>query len=126
MSFGIQEHIMEAGKKRVRRTAEERLTDLERKRQEILEKQRKMLAKIEEQKQRLAESPSARKASLENQKRFEQAARKLAPDWDHRHFIAVIQEAVEHGINAEAMAEKGEALLAEYGKSRRGRRPKNA
>jgi sugar diacid utilization regulator len=116
---------MEEKKTRHRRSTEELLADLERKRQELLVKQRETLAKIEEQKQRLAKKPTAQKAAMENQKRFEHAARKLAPDWDHRHFIAVIQEAVEHGIDADAMAEKGEALLAENGKGRRGRRPKN-
>jgi GMP synthase-like glutamine amidotransferase len=116
---------MEEKKTRHRRSTEELLADLERKRQELLVKHREALAKIEEQKQRLAKSPATRKAAMENQKRFEHAARKLAPDWDHRHFIAVIQEAVEHGIDADAMAKKGEALLAEHGKGRRGRRPKN-
>lgn len=117
---------MEQVTTRRRRSAEERLADLERKRQEILEKQREMLAKIDEQKKRLANRPALRKALQENQKRFERAARKLAPDWDHRHFIAIIHEAVERGIDADAMAEKGEALLIEHGKSRRGRRPRSA
>jgi chromosome segregation ATPase len=116
---------MEAKKTRHRRTAEERLEDLERKRQEVLARQREILAKIDAEKQRLTRSPTLRKVEMENQKRFERAVRKLAPDWDHRHFIVLIQEAVERGIDADAMAEKGEALLAEHGKSRRGRRPRN-
>jgi len=110
--------------RRRRRSAEERLADLERKRQEILAKQREMLSRIEEQKQRLTKSPVLRKAAQENQKRFERAVQRLAPDWDHRHFIAVISDAVERGIDANAMAEKGEAILAEHGKARRGRKPR--
>ena len=114
---------MEATKlSRRRRTAEERLADLERKRLEVLEKQREMLARIEEQKRRLTNRGAMRKARLEDQKRFENAVQRIAPEWDHRHFIAVIAEAVERGVDADGLAEKGAALLLEHGKSRRGRR----
>jgi hypothetical protein len=111
-------------KKRNRRTAEERLADLERQKMELLEKQKAALAKIEEQKKKLAGKGAAGKTNLENQKRFERAVKVIAPDLDHRHFIALIAEGVERGID-EAMAEKGEALLQEHGKGRRGRRPKS-
>jgi len=116
---------MEEKKKRHRRTAEERLAELDRQRQELLEKQKAALAKIEEQKRKLSEKGTVGKANLENQKRFERAVKAIAADLDHRHFVAIIAEAVEKGIDADALAEKGEALLQEHGKSRRGRRPKS-
>jgi len=116
---------MEAKQTRRRRTAEERLEDLERKRQEVLARQREILAKIDAEMQKLTRSPALRKVEMENQKRFERAVRKLAPDWDHRHFIVLIQEAVERGIDADALAEKGQSLLEELGKATRGRRPRN-
>jgi len=102
--------------KRRRRTAEERLADLEAKRQQMEAKLREQLAKIDEQ----------RKAQMENQKRFERAVQKIAPDLDHRHFIAIIADAVESGFDTDAMADRGESLLQEHGKARRGRRPRSA
>ena len=121
-----EEYVMAEEKKtRHRRSAEERLADLERKRQEILAKQREILSRIDEEKRRLTQSPAMRKAAQENQKRFERALRRLAPDWDHRHFIAVIADAVERGIDADAMAQKGEDILEEHGKARRGRKPRH-
>ena len=117
---------MQTERKRHRRTAEERLADLEAKRQQTEARLREQLAKIDEQKRRLAQSPAVRKTQMENQKRFERALQKLAPDLDHRHFIAIIADAVDGGFNADALAEKGEALLAEHGKARRGRRPRSA
>jgi predicted phage gp36 major capsid-like protein len=113
-------------KTRRRRTAEERLADLERQKLELIEKQKAALAKIEEQKERLANKKSVRKEDLENQKRFERAVRIVAPGLDHRHFIAILAEAMEIGVDQDALAQKGEALLEEHGKARRGRRPKSA
>ncbi|AIA55639.1 hypothetical protein [Acidithiobacillus caldus] len=112
--------------KRRRRTAEERLADLEAKRQQMEAKLREQLAKIDEEKRRLAGSPSLRKAQMENQKRFERAVQEIAPDLDHRHFIAIIADAVESGFDTDAMADRGESLLQEHGKARRGRRPRSA
>ncbi len=110
---------------RRRRSVEERIADLERKRQEVLEKQRAALAKIEEEKKRLAQTPAVRKTQMEHQRRFERAVQAIAGDLDHRHFIAIIAEAVDRGVDADALAEKGEALLATHGKGRRGRKPRN-
>lgn len=110
-------------KKRVRRTAEERLADLERKRLEVLEKQKAALAKIEEQQKRLLEKKSTRKEELEQQKRFLRAVQVLAPEWEYAHFLAAVEMALAQG-NAEKLAERGAALLEEHGKPRRGRRPK--
>lgn len=111
-------------KKRVRRTAEQRLADLEQKRLEILEKQRAALAKIEEAQRRLTENRGNRKEILERQKRFERAAKVLAPEWDHRHFIAAAEVVLAQEANAEELLARGEALLEEHGKARRGRRPR--
>ncbi len=118
------ESVMEEKKRRHRRTAEERLADLERKRLEALEKHKQMLEKIEEEKRRLSNMGSLRKMRVEQQRRFQNAVLQLFPDWDYRHFIAVIADMSEQKPDMEALAEKGEALLNAHGKSRRGRRPK--
>ncbi|AUW32882.1 hypothetical protein A5904_07980 [Acidithiobacillus caldus] len=115
---------MEVKQTRRRRTAEERLADLERKRQEVLARQREFIAKIEAEKAKLVRSPVLRKATIENQRRFERAVKQLAPDWDHRHFIVLIQKGIERGIEADSLAERGERLLEQFGKARRGRRAK--
>lgn len=112
-------------KKRVRRTAEQRIADLEKKRLEILEKQRAALAKIEDEQKRLMEKKGDNKEAKEQQKRFERAVRILAPEWDHRHFIAAIEIALQNS-SKEDLEDRGTQLLAEHGKPRRGRRPKMA
>ena len=116
---------MEKSKKiRVRRTAEQRLADLEKKHAEIVERQRAAIAKIEEEKKRLLQTPSVRKDKVDQEIRFARAANVLAPEWDYRHFIAAVEIALNQS-DASVLAERGEALLEEHGKSRRGRRPKN-
>jgi hypothetical protein len=109
-------------KKRIRRTAEQRLADLEKKQAEILERQRAALAKIESAKKKIMQTPAVRKINLEFEKRFGRAAKVIAPEWDHRHYIAAIEKALKE--DAEALLERGKALLEEHGKARRGRRPK--
>lgn len=109
-------------KKRVRRTAEQRLADLEKKHSEIVERQRAAIARIEEQKKRLMQAPSARKDTAEQEKRFARAAYALAPEWDHRHYIAALELALAE--DSETLRNRGEQLLEEHGKPRRGRRPK--
>ena len=116
---------MEATKKRVRRTAEQRLADLEKQQAEILERQRAAIAKIEEEKKKLMQSPSSRKKNLEQEKRFARAASTLAPDWDFRHYIAAIEKVLADSADAADLSVRGEALLAEHGKGKRGRRTKN-
>ncbi|MCR2831037.1 hypothetical protein NR402_12200 [Acidithiobacillus ferrooxidans] len=117
---------METTKKRVRRSAEQRLADLEKKQAEILERQRAALAKIEEARKRLKQSPSTRKETLEQEKRFGRAAQAIAPDWDYRHFIAAIEKVLADTADAADLSVRGEALLEEHGKAKRGRRPKSA
>ncbi|OCX76532.1 hypothetical protein A6M27_01415 [Acidithiobacillus thiooxidans] len=113
---------MTEGKKRVRRSPEQRLADLEKKQAEILERQKAAIAKIDAEKKRLMQSPTARKDRMEQDKRFVRAAQVLAPEWDYRHFIAALEKALQE--DAQALQERGEALLEEHGKARRGRRPK--
>jgi phage gpG-like protein len=113
---------MEATKKYVRRTAEQRLADLEKQQAEIMERQSAALAKIEEEKKKLMQSPSSRKKNLEQEKRFARAA---SPDWDFRHYIAAIEKVLADSADAADLSVRGEALLAEHGKGKRGRRPKN-
>lgn len=109
-------------KKRVRRTPEQRIADLEKKQAELLERQKAAIAKIEAEKKRLMQTPSARKDRMEQEKCFVRAAEVLAPDWDYRHFIAAIEKALQE--DADTLQERGEALLEEHGKPRRGRRPR--
>jgi hypothetical protein len=113
--------MAEESKKRVRRSAEQRLADLEKKHAEIMERQRAAIARIEEQKKRLMQKPSVRKDQVEQGKRFARAAYALAPEWDHRHFIAAIELALAE--DSETLQNRGEKLLEEHGKPRRGRRP---
>ncbi len=110
-------------KKRMRRTAEERLAELERKKQEILARQQEQLARIEQQKRRLTQTPALRKERIENQKRLSRALAQLAPHWDERQVIAAVEKCLSE--DTEALATRGTALLAEHGKARRGRKPKN-
>ncbi|MDD5278037.1 hypothetical protein [Acidithiobacillus sp.] len=111
-------------KKRIRRTAEQRLADLEKKQAEILERQRSAMAKIEEAKKRLLQSPASHKETLEREKRFKRAAAVMVPDWDERHYMAAIEKALHE--DAESLKQRGEALLEEHGKARPGRRPRKA
>ena len=113
---------MPDGKKRVRRSPEQRMADLEKKQTEILERQKAAIAKIEAEKKRLMQSPSARKKNVAQEKRFVRAAQVLAPEWDARHFIAALEKALQE--DPKALQERGEALLEEHGKARRGRRPR--
>ena len=112
---------MEEKKTRVHRTAEQRLADLEKKHAEIVERQRAAIAKIEEEKKRLMQTPSVRKDKVDQEKRFARAVYVLAPEWDYRHFIAAIELALAEDM--ETLQNRGEKLLEEHGKGKRGRRP---
>jgi len=110
-------------KKRIRRTAEQRLADLKKKQAEILERQRTALAKIEAAKKKLMQTPTVQKRNLELEKRFGRAAKVIAPEWDHRHYIAAIEKVLKE--EAEVLLQRGKTLLEKHGKAKRGRRPKN-
>ncbi len=116
----------EEKKRRPRRTAEELLAELERKRLEEMEKHRQTLAKIEAEQRRLSNTSAAKKKRMEQQNRFQNALTRLFPDWDYRHFIAAIMDMAEYGPNMDDLAKKGEALLEEHGKPRRGRPARSA
>lgn len=111
-----------ARKTRVRRTKEQRLADLERKRLEILERQKTMLATIEEQKKALLNKPVFRKEEREKEKRFARALRSFAPDWEYSHVMAAIELALSE--DRDRLQVRGTELLEEHGKPRRGRKPK--
>lgn len=113
-------------KTRVRRTPEQRLADLEKKQAQILERQKVAIAKIAAAKARLMRQPDARKVRLEQERRFAQAVRAIAPDWDYRHVIAAVETVLAKGGNAEALAQRGEVLLQTHGQAKRGRRPSSA
>ena len=110
-------------KTRIRRTVEQRLADLEKKHAEIVERQRAAIAKIEEAKKRLMQKPSVRKNQAEQGKRFARAAQVIAPDWDQRHFIAAVELALAE--DPETLQNRGEELLEEHGKGKRGRQLKS-
>lgn len=115
---------MEEKKTRVRRTVEQRLADLEKKQAEVIARQRAAIAKIEEAKKRLMQKPSVRKDKAEQEKRFARAVQVVAPEWDQRHFIAAIELVLAE--DPETLQNRGEKLLEEHGKARRGRQPRNA
>lgn len=106
--------------KRRRRSAEERLADIERKQAETRAKLEAQLRALEEQKNRLVSTPVSRKAIQERQKRFERAVKAIAPDWDERQLIAAAARAVE--MDAEVLLAEGEALLEQHGQAKRGRK----
>ena len=110
-------------KTRIRRSAEQRLADLEKKQLEIMERQKAAIAKIEVEKKRLLKTPSARKESVEQEKRFARALQVLAPEWDMRHVIAAVELAMAEDMDR--LQDRGEKLLEEHGKAHRGRRPRN-
>ena len=110
-------------KTRIRRSAEQRLADLEKKQLEIMERQKAAIAKIEEQKRRLLQTPSSKKERIEQEKRFARALQALVPEWDMRHVIAAVELAIAEDM--ERLLDRGEKLLEEHGKARRGRRPRN-
>jgi hypothetical protein len=68
------------------------------------------------------QSPSTRKDRVDQEKRFARAAYALAPAWDYRHFIAALELALAE--DHETLKNRGENLLEEHGKGKRGRRPR--
>ncbi|WP_237747351.1 hypothetical protein [Acidithiobacillus thiooxidans] len=109
-------------KTRVRRTPEQRLADLEKKQIEIMERQKAALAKIDEQRKALLNKPVFRKADREKEKRFARALQVFVPEWDYAHVIAAVELAIAEDMDR--LLERGEQLLAEHGKPRKGRRPR--
>ncbi len=116
-------------KKRHRRTAEERLADLEAKRQQTEMRLREQLAKIEAQKRSLQENPRLRREREAQRRALLDRITRLVPEWEPTQILAAVAEVRDHsGGNAaqlQALKERGEQLMQEL-KPKRGRKPRAA
>ncbi len=116
-------------KKRHRRSAEERLADLEEKQRQTELRLREQLAKIEQQKKSLQENPRAKREREALRRSLMDRISRLVPDWEPTQIIAAIAEVRDRvGENSHALQEletRGNALMQEL-KPRRGRRPRSA
>jgi chromosome segregation ATPase len=116
-------------KKRHRRSAEERLADLEEKQRQTEMRLREQLAKIEQQKKSLQENPRAKREREAQRRSLMDRISRLVPDWEPTQIIAAVAEVRNRvGDNSHALKElesQGDALMQEL-KPRRGRRPRSA
>lgn len=116
-------------KKRHRRSAEERLADLEEKQRQTEMRLREQLAKIEQQKKSLQENPRAKREREAQRRSLMDRVSRLVPDWEPAQILAAIAEVRDRvGDNHHALQElesHGNALMQEL-KPRRGRRPRSA
>ncbi|MBE7561891.1 hypothetical protein H7F10_02725 [Acidithiobacillus sp. HP-6] len=116
-------------KKRHRRSAEERLADLEEKQRQTELRLREQLAKIEQQKKSLQENPRAKREREAQRRSLMERISRLVPDWEPTQILAAIAEVRDRvGDNHHALQEldsHGNALMQEL-KPRRGRRPRSA
>ncbi|PKY11964.1 hypothetical protein B1757_01015 [Acidithiobacillus marinus] len=116
-------------KKRHRRSAEERLADLEEKQRQTEMRLREQLAKIEQQKKSLQENPRAKREREAQRRSLMDRISRLVPDWEPTQILAAIAEVRDRvGDNQSALQElesHGNALMQEL-KPRRGRRPRTA
>ncbi|MBU2759875.1 hypothetical protein [Acidithiobacillus sulfurivorans] len=116
-------------KKRHRRSAEERLADLEEKQRQTELRLREQLAKIEQQKKSLQENPRAKREREAQRRSLMDRISRLVPDWEPTQILAAIAEVRDRvGDNHHALQElesHGNALMQEL-KPRRGRRPRSA
>ncbi|MBU2737369.1 hypothetical protein [Acidithiobacillus concretivorus] len=116
-------------KKRHRRSAEERLADLEEKQRQTELRLREQLAKIEQQKKSLQENPRAKREREAQRRSLMDRVSRLVPDWEPTQILAAIAEVRDRvGDNHHALQElesHGNALMQEL-KPRRGRRPRSA
>ncbi|MFA7495198.1 MAG: hypothetical protein AB7C98_04350 [Acidithiobacillus sp.] len=116
-------------KKRHRRSAEERLADLEEKQRQTEMRLREQLAKIEQQKKSLQENPRAKREREAQRRSLMDRISRLVPDWEPAQIVAAVAEVRNRvGDNSHALKElesQGDALMQEL-KPRRGRRPRSA
>ncbi|MCE5387627.1 MAG: hypothetical protein K0041_03490 [Acidithiobacillus sp.] len=116
-------------RKRHRRTAEERLADLEAKRQQLEARMNEQLRKFEEQKRRLQENPKLKRERDAQRRMLVDRISRLANGWEPTQILAAVAEVYERvGQNEaqlQALHQRGEALMQEL-KPRRGRRPRNS
>ncbi len=115
--------------KRHRRTAEERLADLEAKRQQMEARMREQMSKIEEQKRRLQENPKLKRERDAQRRMLVDRISRLANGWEATQILAAVAEVYEKADGNEAkmsaLHARGEELMREL-KPRRGRRPRNS
>jgi len=116
-------------KKRHRRTAEERLADLEAKRQQMEMRLREQLAKIEAQKRSLQENPRLRREREAQRRALMDRIQRLVPEWEPAQILAAVAEVRDHSggnvAQLEALKQRGEQLMQEL-KPKRGRKPRAA
>lgn len=116
-------------KKRHRRSAEERLADLEEKQRQTEMRLREQLAKIEQQKRTLQENPRARRERETQRRSLMDRISRLVPEWEPAQILAAVAEVRDRvGDNQHQLGElgaRGNALMQEL-KPRRGRRPRSA
>ncbi|MEY2334859.1 hypothetical protein GL267_013220 [Acidithiobacillus ferrianus] len=116
-------------KKRHRRSAEERLADLEEKQRQTEMRLREQLAKIEQQKRTLQENPRARRERETQRRSLMDRISRLVPEWEPAQILAAVAEVRDRvGDNHHQLGElgaRGNALMQEL-KPRRGRRPRSA
>ncbi|AEK59265.1 MULTISPECIES: hypothetical protein [Acidithiobacillus] len=116
-------------KKRHRRTAEERLADLEAKRQQTEMRLREQLAKIEAQKRSLQENPRLRREREAQRRALLDRITRLVPEWEPTQILAAVAEVRDHSggneAQLQALKERGEQLMQEL-KPKRGRKPRAA
>ncbi|MEL5849076.1 MAG: hypothetical protein U7M05_06875 [Candidatus Igneacidithiobacillus chanchocoensis] len=116
-------------RKRHRRSAEERLADLEAKRQQMEARLREQMAKLEEQKRRLQENPKLKRERDAQRRMLVDRISRLASGWEATQILAAVAEIYEKVDGNEAkmqeLHKRGEALMQEL-KPRRGRRPRNS
>ncbi|WP_414040299.1 hypothetical protein ACJU26_14470 [Acidithiobacillus sp. M4-SHS-6] len=116
-------------KKRHRRSAEERLADLEEKQRQTEMRLREQLAKIEQQKKSLQENPRVKREREAQRRSLMDRISRLVPDWEPAQILAAIAEVRDRvGDSRPALQElesHGNALMQEL-KPRRGRRPRSA
>ncbi len=117
------------GRKRHRRTAEERLADLEAKRQQMEARMREQLAKIETQKRMLQENPKLRRERDAQRRALLDRISRLASGWEATQILAAVAEVHERvgdsPAQLEALNQRGEALMQEL-KPKRGRKPRGS
>ena len=117
----------ETMKKRRRRSAEERLLELEEKQRQTETKLREQLAKLEQQKRSLQESPRIRREREMQKRALMERISRMVPEWEATQILAAIAEVRdrvgEHGDLLGELAQRGETLMEAF-KPRRGRRPR--
>lgn len=113
--------MSEEKKKRVRRSAEERLRELE----AASEKLRMKLDAIRRKKENIVVKKVPTKAERLEQERFMRAFERLSAGFSFAEILGILHTGIHEGrMDREKMEGLGQALLEELGKAKRGRKPK--